>query len=212
MWAMLHEFFDKTYLINLDRRTDRLDRVRQRCEKVGISFERISAVDGTNLAREVAEAKSGIESCYWNIAALGLVLTFRNIIQDCITSNIKSVLILEDDVFFHDEINALVGQWMPLIPGDWETIYFGALHIEPFQPVNEYVGRMRKAYHTHCWALNHCVFEKCMEITSTLSDPLDVIVANEIHSRGKSYCFSSNLAYQEADHSDILNIFADVKM
>lgn len=209
---MIDQYFDKTYLINLDRRPDRLRRVAQRCAEAKISFQRISAVDGANCFCELTAAGSGIDPRYWNTGALGLVLTFRNIIAECIKSKYESVLILEDDVFFHDDFVFLVNQGMPLIPQDWETIYFGALHVEPFQLVNDRIGRIKKAYHTHCWALNQNIFRECMESTARLNGPLDVIIANEIHARGRSYCFSLNLAHQEADYSDILNDFAMEKL
>lgn len=209
---MLNNYFTKIYLINLDRRLDRLDRVKQRCSDIGISFERVTAVDGLKLECQITRAKSGIAPCYWNLSALGLVLTFRNIIKESIASNVESILILEDDVFFHNEFTILTRQWIPMIPKNWETIYFGALHIEPFQMINDHIGKITKAYHTHCWALNQSIFDNCLKLTADLSDPLDVIMANEIHSRGRSYCFKINLAYQEANHSDILNTYVNAKL
>lgn len=44
--STVNEFFDKVYVLNLDRRQDRLTMVERQTEKLGIKFERFPAVDG----------------------------------------------------------------------------------------------------------------------------------------------------------------------
>lgn len=41
------KYFDRIYLLNLDRRPDRLEQFYQRATKWGIDFERVSAIDGS---------------------------------------------------------------------------------------------------------------------------------------------------------------------
>lgn len=41
------EYFDQVYLLNMDRRPDRLEQFNKRASKWGISFKRVSAVDGS---------------------------------------------------------------------------------------------------------------------------------------------------------------------
>src|SRR5262249_34971533 len=43
----INDFFEKVFVINLDRRPDRWQRVARRLERAGISAERVTAVDGT---------------------------------------------------------------------------------------------------------------------------------------------------------------------
>ena len=42
------KWFDNIYVINLDSRKDRLERVTREFERIGCSFERFPAVDGAD--------------------------------------------------------------------------------------------------------------------------------------------------------------------
>ncbi|CAN0382995.1 unnamed protein product, partial [Phaeothamnion confervicola] len=77
-------------------------------------------------------------------------------------------------------------------------------HLAPFIPVSQHVARITRSYHTHCWALHSRVFKQCLEIARQLDNPLDIMVANEIHPRGRSYCFIENISFQAAGYSDIM--------
>ncbi|MBD0256660.1 MAG: glycosyltransferase family 25 protein [Cytophagales bacterium] len=194
-------------LINLDRRPDRLESVSQRCRAIGLEFERFPACDGKleNISILSAEA-TGQQEEYWNLAAAGLNVTLRRIFEQAKQQQLRSILILEDDVVFHPRINQVLARWMKDIPPDWETIFFGASHVKPFTPLTNSVVQLNGSLCTHCHAVKHTVFDLMLELLhNTLRDPLDVLYATHVHTRGKSYGFSPNLAYQAADYSDIRN-------
>ena len=92
----------KTYLINLDRRPDRLREMTERLAALSLPFERISAVDGktADLRGKVAWVRATL---YGNILPppLGHVACFfshRAIWQKMVDENIPVALVLEDDV------------------------------------------------------------------------------------------------------------------
>jgi hypothetical protein len=45
----VNDYFDKVIVINLDRRTDRMDKLVPQLEKLDIQYKRFSAVDGKKL-------------------------------------------------------------------------------------------------------------------------------------------------------------------
>jgi len=45
----VNDFFDKVIVINLDRRTDRLEKIDSQLKELGIQYKRFSAVDGKKL-------------------------------------------------------------------------------------------------------------------------------------------------------------------
>jgi hypothetical protein len=45
----VNDFFDRVVVINLDRRTDRMDKLDPQLKELGIEYERFSAVDGKEL-------------------------------------------------------------------------------------------------------------------------------------------------------------------
>lgn len=52
----LNEFFDQVYVINLTQATERLERLKNECEKIGCTFEIFTAIDGPKL----------VEKAIWN--------------------------------------------------------------------------------------------------------------------------------------------------
>ena len=56
------DYFDITYCINLDKRTDRWEQAQVEFKKIGISVRRVSAIDGS-LYPEYAGLKPGANGC-----------------------------------------------------------------------------------------------------------------------------------------------------
>lgn len=196
MKSILNHYFDKTYLINLDRRTGRLERAKNNCEAIGLEFERFSACDGTRENLIIPSAKEiGQQPLYWNTGAAGMVQSLVRLLKKCREDEIDTVLIMEDDIEFHPGINELFAQWISDVPSDWETLFFGGNHIQPMQRITPHVGRMTYSYTLHCHAVRSSVFDLLISILSEMRNPADVYYAKEIHSRGRSYCFAPNLAF-----------------
>lgn len=105
----------KVYLINLDRRPDRLAEMTARLNALGLEFERISAVDGKNssIFAHVAWVKAYI---YHQMkppsrGSIGCFLSHRKVWQDMQTNQISQALVLEDDakvVDWDDAISQIV--------------------------------------------------------------------------------------------------------
>ena len=78
----VNDYFDKVAVINLDRRTDRMERLGAQLDELGIEYERFSAVDGKEL--DISPIKAGTMSH-----------------QKLLSQNYeKRVLVLEDDALF----------------------------------------------------------------------------------------------------------------
>lgn len=63
------KYFDKIYLLNLDRRPDRLEEFKKRASKLGIVFDRISAVDGSldEISLQYTETQSRLKKIYGSL-------------------------------------------------------------------------------------------------------------------------------------------------
>ena len=202
----INEYFERTYLINLDRRPDRLIRAEQNCAKVGVSFERFAACDGEKENFQIVSAQEiGQLPSYWNRGAAGILQSLIQILKICIKDKIDSVLILEDDIEFHPDAQKLFSKWIQEVPADWETLYFGGNHIQPIIPISEHLGKITYTFTLHCHAIRSSIFELLLSKLSQMRNPADVYYAKEIHSRGASFSFFPNLAYQEASFSNITN-------
>lgn len=103
----INECFDKVVVINLDKRTDRLEKISKQLDELGITFERFSAIDGTGKNPIIAGRDSHVEVWKQNLG--------------------KKVLILEDDAYFVEGFQERFDEVIQTLPENWDVFYLGAL-------------------------------------------------------------------------------------
>jgi len=105
----VNEYFDKVVVINLDRRTDRMEKLVPQLERLGIEYERHSAVDGNEL---------GINPIFaGTMSHVEVLKKYKE----------QKVLVLEDDAQFVDDFNEKFEEVMQTLPNNWDIFYLGAL-------------------------------------------------------------------------------------
>ena len=128
--------WDQAYVLNLKMHPDRLSKMKTRLAKVGLSFVRHENVYKTNLdldtlvkkryhqqglLRSVREANPCVR--------LGHTARYHaelSIFKDALKKGMKSVLIMEDDIFLRpDFIERVKKSWAEL-PSDWDIFFFDA--------------------------------------------------------------------------------------
>lgn len=89
----------KSYLINLDRSTDRLEFFTRQAELLGIPFERISAVEGRRLSPD--ELSSAVSASFEfqpiNAGEIGLFMSHKLAWQKLLASGEPHAAVFEDD-------------------------------------------------------------------------------------------------------------------
>lgn len=103
----INDYFDKVVVINLDKRVDRLEKITEQLNDLGITFERFSAIDGTGKNPILAGKDSHVEVWKQNLG--------------------KKVLILEDDAYFVEGFQERFDEIIQTLPEDWDVFYLGAL-------------------------------------------------------------------------------------
>jgi GR25 family glycosyltransferase involved in LPS biosynthesis len=103
----INEYFDKVVVINLDKRTDRLEKISKQLDELGIVFERFSAIDGTGKNPIIAGRDSHVEVWKQNLG--------------------KKVLILEDDAYFVEGFQERFDEVIQTLPENWDVFYLGVL-------------------------------------------------------------------------------------
>ena len=201
------DFFDKTYCINLERRQDRWKECLTEFNKYELSnVERYVAVDG----KELPQVTSG----FVTPSRLALVLTNIKILEEAITNNYESILILEDDVEFNDQVINMVDYFNSL-PEDWDMLYFGGnhnTHVGSLPPIiiNEKVCKLHRTYSTHCVAINKKAFVKIYDRLKKCDNALDVIYV-ELQKDLNVYSFYPMISTQRISYSDIEGRVTDYK-
>lgn len=204
---VITNFFDKTFCINLDRRRDRWEECLTEFNKYNLEdIERFTAIDGNNLP----QVKSG----FVTPSRLALVLTNIDILERAIQNNYQSILILEDDVEFTDEVNK-ISEYFKFLPEDWDMLYFGGNHnqhvgIAPPKIINEKVCKLHHTFSTHCVAINKRAFTTILNRLKKRDNALDVMYV-DLQSTLNAYSFYPMIATQRVSFSDIENRVTDYK-
>lgn len=196
----LNEYFEKVYCINLDRRPDRYKIVTEEFKKFDMKgVERYSAIDG-NILENNSPLLNG---------ELGILETHYNIIKTCKENNVKNVLIIEDDVYFTNEIT-LIEDYLKLVPNDWDLLYFGGNHTYGTPPIkiNDKVLKLNFSVALHCVAINQSIYDAILTLLPLKKKQVDSYYG-QLQNGYNGYCFYPNIAKQKADFSDIQNKFVD---
>ena len=218
----LNDYFSKLYVINLDRRRDRYDKVVTEFKKINANVERVSGIDGRTLPN--AE-KLNIKQR----ACFGLTSTHYKIIKEAQLKGFENILIFEDDVMFVDDLNQKFNEKIEFLPEDWDLLYLGGNHIlgndgfelitgdkdfkvtkENYKSLNYELSRTPNTWCAHAIAINSKFYDKVL--SQIEKDPLDCIDVAFYHLQQggcNTYTFLPSLAVQGASFSDIEHINVD---
>lgn len=181
-------YFDQIYLINLDRRVDRLSQTLEEFEKVGIvDYQRVSGIEHSN-------------------PAIGCHLSHALVFSDALINGYDRILIFEDDVeFFPQAVYTLEESLKELNP-EWDMLYLGAnLDIFPAYQISKHTAKLIGAFSTHAHAIRRKMFKTLYDINVREDTKHnDVTYSQDIHPNYKCYMSIPLIAGQRDSYSDIM--------
>jgi len=183
----VNDFFDKVIVINLDRRTDRIDKLAPQLEKLDIQYERFSAVDGKQL---------GIDPI---VAGLQSHLQVMKQIAG------QKVLILEDDAQFVEDFNEKFEKVMQTLPEDWDIFYLGALvpkEVGLVRMVNRHWGIQVLTTGSQAYCINPSRLEYFINKLEDYNSYIDIGL-KDFAKDLKAYITQPNLVVQFPSYSDL---------
>jgi len=211
----INEYFDKSYCINLDRRTDRWE---ENClpqfKKLGLEVERFSATDG----------KTEFDLGHGDVYNAELAGSFSHLraIKKAKEDGVEKLFLLEDDVVFHDNVSEMFKDTIGNVPEDWDILFFGGNHVGGMRPISQGVVRLGGSYAIHACGIKNTSYdllithlEKSIEKVKnnpqqrfTPSVAADYFLA-QVHRNLNVYCFVPHMAWQKDGHSDIQGAYMD---
>ena len=178
------KFFDRVIVINVPRRTDRLEQFDKEAKRIGFEYEVHPAMDGKFLGMDpiVAGRLSHIE-------------VLRKIKPD------EKVLICEDDAKFREDFNEVFDEYMADLPTNWDIFYLGAVKNET-QPVNKHWVKQVVSTGTQAYCINPAKVDLFIQIAREFDHHIDV--AYRVWAdRTKAYITQPNLVIQHDGFSDL---------
>jgi glycosyl transferase family 25 len=129
----------QTWVINLDRAPDRLERIRSQLQRLGLTFTRLPAVDARALT---ADQRAALDDAGYRRkhgmaplpGELGCYLSHVEAMRLFLAGGAEFALVLEDDVLLHDGLPAVLHSLMHHA-GRWDMVKLSAVHSGTPQPV-----------------------------------------------------------------------------
>ncbi len=151
MKCPLHNLgLEAMFLLNLDRRPDRLVHAAQQFESIKLDgVKRWTAVDANALGLKsmIDGISPGMVGCY---------KSHRDIMKYCLDNNINSYIVFEDDLIFIPGFNEFLELALPQLPADWEFAYLGCTEHnngKPYKFINEFWAIPNSVWGTQCFMI-----------------------------------------------------------
>ena len=187
------DYFDGTYCINLEHRMDKWEECVNEFDKHELWVEHYKGINGDDIEYD-GDLKKGVVGCF---------MSHKDLITRARDSGLNSILILEDDVAFDDELNIKFNEWYKEVPLDWDMLYLGGNHnVREVTKCDEHLMRATNTQTTHAYAVKNTVYDMILDRLEILDLDVDVVYT-EIQKKCKAYCFTPRLAWQRPSVSDI---------
>lgn len=118
-------FINCIYVINIDYRKDKWERLLPMFEKMNVRVNRMSAVIGKDLTDADKQAMFGDSPVTLSGPEIGCLLSHISIIKDAKERNFDVIWICEDDLEFNEPVDILPGYIKKLneIDPEWDILY-----------------------------------------------------------------------------------------
>lgn len=172
-----------TWVVNLDRAAERLQRIAPQLQGAGLAWTRLPAVDGRQLQpaqlaaldSEAYRRKHGMEPA---LGELGCYLSHVGVMQAFLASPHAYALVLEDDALLTPALPAVL-RGLIANPTRWDMVKLSAVHSGTPQPVLEVApGHHLAVMLSRCtgssaYAINRAAAERYLAELLPMSLPYD---------------------------------------
>lgn len=150
----LKNYFDKTYVINLDIRADKWHGFKSRASKAGIKgYERVRGIEGDKSPHPH----------WWRAGngSWGCLMSHFKIAQEALMDGLENYLVFEDDACFSEDFAErlpTLAEEIKKLDGAWDMFYLGGQHLyeetSPPWHFREGIVRCNNVNRTHAYAVN----------------------------------------------------------
>lgn len=189
----LNEIFDRVVVINLDKRTDRMEEFDRQAKKIGLEYVRYSAVEA------IPGKLHPTHACKQSHV---------NVIQQAVDDRVQRLFVFEDDAQFVPDFERELNGFLSKIHPQWDMLYLGAW-IHKCEPVAKGVVRLLDSYSAHAYGINTEFMELALASAKHRNTPIDIALSMT-HPRINAYCAKPALVGQAPGYSDIEKEYRDV--
>lgn len=213
---------DKTYIINLEQRKDRKDKMIHELKRIGLNhYEFFKAIQPSqqdiiewnpNFINPPPEwlYKTGADLNKYKAGALGCMKSHYEIIKNAYENNYENILILEDDTKFlinepFDNILDKLKPQLEIIKNDFGILYFSGNHLSAkIKKITSNISLVQGTLTTGSYIINRKAMKIVIEQLKNYGREIDVYYSTILHNQMPCFCFIPHMTTQYSDFSDIL--------
>lgn len=215
----LLKFVDKTFIINLVEREDRLKNSIKQLSFFGLQnyeiFEAIKPKFDEIDTRLYENYSKNLSYCYkkYVVGATGCKLSHLKIIKNAMEKNYDKIMILEDDFLFCENFNSQLFQFLKNLKDiNWDMLYLGGNN--RCLPISSYCipTKIKNLYKcnevkcTHAYILDSKLFPKIVKDLETYTAEIDNYYVTEIQPYYDCYICDPIIVKQVDSFSNITQI------
>jgi len=210
---IINTYFNKIYIINLENRTDRWEKLVTKLKKYNIhNYIRFIAIDGRK-EPYISTFRKMKAYTLETPGAYGLLLTVYNILLDAIEKKYERILILEDDVIFCNYFDSVFNDYIKNIPFNWKLLYLGS-SMHSWRLDKRCHHNIEKKYCTtdgsiagaFAVGIHHSVYNDLLHLIKYSYKPWDIGPLSIVNKKYRnSYVITPNIVIADVRNSDIRN-------
>jgi GR25 family glycosyltransferase involved in LPS biosynthesis len=218
--SILNSQYQQIYIINLQHRKDRMDKMKLLLDKHKIKYVRFPAINGRrpDIYNYWYHLRTTNKHCKLKSpGSFGYLLSLFYILKDAIISQYQQILVMDDDVKLHLDFSFSINQIS--IPKDWKLIYYGACHqnhhrdpkFKDSGPISYTVTDFQKNFGrgnidgSHMVGIHSDIFNELGHLIKKSIYPFDSGPLRSIYTKYPQECYViyPHLAIQDLSESDI---------
>lgn len=193
----LNKFFSEIVVINLEKRKDRREQVTEELQKHLISAYIATGYNGPDIFPCVDKKHA---------AQMGCMMSHLECIRYAKSKHLESILILEDDVEFHPDLQLLFSEAIDELPKDWGLLYLGGnTNRDPkaLVPVTDKISKVNYLLCLHAYAVHRSAYDLILNYSEISKNRIIDVVMVELQPVIPTYKIEPSVAWQRASYSDI---------
>ena len=125
------------FVVNLDRRPDRLESITENLDRLGLKAERVPAIDANEVTVDELRTRVNLDSQLWTMGrgSESNILSHCRAIEMFLSASSPAALILEDDAELASDLRQFVGSRV------WWPDPAGLVKLEAYGPKDVFFGR-----------------------------------------------------------------------
>jgi len=214
----LKDFVDEVYVVNLDKRPDRLANFDRQAKALNFTYKRFSAVDGRDpklymswlkyaqkglvTSEDRKLARKAIQSS----GALAYLETYIQIIEEAKSKKYEKIALFDDDSLFHKDFNFYFSEFLQEIPKQHFDLYLLGQVDWPHKPKKEHsVFKSPNQSGSGSWAiiLHKNSFDPFLNLLRERNSPVDGIPLRQFFNPNQAIVATKDLVIANVSDSDI---------